>query len=216
MLKAEAGRHIKMVALKNNLNEAQHENPVILSLSTEIGSRGPTRLISLWKKCCFGYLVQANMLDPVTFNFSALVSDRITLARQQETRAKKRLFQEHSPLGIDGRNSSPPTTLMLYVTKSSTTVQALGYTLACTIVILQHAFSADWNWADIRAFDPFYSLDLANNVETANFFDEVISITSDLVASWDVIFPQVREIHQSHDLPRRSSSYYAFVISASP
>lgn len=52
--------------------EAQQENPVILSLDAEIGSRGPIRLLSLWKRCCFGYLVQANMLDPVALNFSAL------------------------------------------------------------------------------------------------------------------------------------------------
>jgi hypothetical protein len=65
--------------------DAQQENPAIQSLNAEIGSRGPIRLISLWKKCCFGYLIQANILDPVTFNFSALVIDSITLARQQET-----------------------------------------------------------------------------------------------------------------------------------
>lgn len=85
----------------------------------------------------------------------------------------------------------------------------LRYTLACAIVIvciifipsllnssdpqLQHAFSADWNWANIRAFDPFYSLDLADAMETVNFFEEVNSMTSELVASWDIIFPQIRE-----------------------
>jgi hypothetical protein len=117
LLKAEAGRHMKMVALKNNISgmlysyfekifmyliatEAQQENPAILSLNAEIGSRGPIRLISLWKKCCFGYLIQANMLDPVAFTFSALVIDRITLAQQQETRYEWLHYHDPSTVRI--------------------------------------------------------------------------------------------------------------------
>ncbi|KIK38072.1 hypothetical protein CY34DRAFT_15269 [Suillus luteus UH-Slu-Lm8-n1] len=59
----------------------------------------------------------------------------------------------------------------------------LRYTLACAIVTLQRAFTADWNWADIQSFNPFYSLDLADSIEAANFFEEVISVTVDLVTS---------------------------------
>ncbi|KAG1839717.1 hypothetical protein C8R48DRAFT_782017 [Suillus tomentosus] len=215
ILKAEAGRHIKMVALKNTISEVQQENPVILSLDAEIGSRGPIRLLSLWKRCCFGYLVQANMLDPVAFNFSAFVIDRITLAQQPETRyewlhyhdsltGEKKLFRNTLPLGLMAeflsanyadaiRHEITSNRVGPRVLNSGPGLINLRYTLACAIVILQHAFSADWNWANIRAFDPFYSLDLADTMEMVNFFEEVNSMTSELVASWDIIFPQIRE-----------------------
>ncbi|KAG2108866.1 hypothetical protein DEU56DRAFT_920444 [Suillus clintonianus] len=215
ILRAEAGRHYKMVALKNNISEARQENPALLALNAEIGTRGPIRLVSLWKKCCFGYLVQANILDPVVFTFSALVVDRITLARQHETRyewlhfhdsltGEKRLFRNTLPLGLMAEflannyadairheivnNHSGPRVL-----NSGPGLVNFRYTLACSIVTLQHAFSADWNWAAIRAFDPSYSPDLADDAETANFFEEMISVASELVANWDFILPQVRE-----------------------
>ncbi|KAG1847222.1 hypothetical protein F4604DRAFT_1688140 [Suillus subluteus] len=176
ILKAEASRHIRIVALKNNITDAQQENPMILSLSAEIGSRGPIRLISLWKKCCFGYLVQANILDPVVFNFSAFVLDRITLTRQLETRYKWLHYHDS-----------------LTALESSTVGQGSSISAYSSDPQLQHAFSADWNWASIRAFDPLYSSDLADDMEAANFFEEVILVTSQLVASWDIVFPQVRE-----------------------
>jgi len=65
--------------------EAQHENPTIPSLDTNIGTRSSIQLISLWKKCCFRHLVQANMLDPIAFTFSASIMDRVTLTQQQDT-----------------------------------------------------------------------------------------------------------------------------------
>ncbi|KAG1835887.1 hypothetical protein DFJ58DRAFT_847301 [Suillus subalutaceus] len=176
ILKAEAGHHIKIVAIKNNLTEAQQENPAILSLNSEIGSRGPIQLISLWKKCCFGYLIQANFLDPVAFNFSAFVLNRITLAQQLETRYEWLHYHDS-----------------LTALESSTVGQGSSISAYSSDPQLQHAFSADWNWASIWAFDPFYSSDLADDMEAANFFEEVILMTSQLATSWDIIFPQVRE-----------------------
>ncbi|KAG0708584.1 hypothetical protein DFH29DRAFT_994007 [Suillus ampliporus] len=215
LLKAEAGRHLKMVALKNHINETQQENMVILSLNTEIRTRGHIQLVSLWKKCCFRYLVQANILDPVVYSFSALIVNRVTLARQYETRyewlhyhnsltGEKRLFRNTLPLGLMAEflSSNYADAIRSEIINNHVGPQVLNsglglvnlrYTLVCAIVTLQHAFSADWNWATIWAFNPSYSSDLADDMEAANFFQEMISVTSDLVANWDSILPQIRE-----------------------
>ncbi|KAG2089126.1 uncharacterized protein F5147DRAFT_658485 [Suillus discolor] len=140
VLKAEAGRHFKFVAFKNNISKTQQENLAVLALSSEIGG----------EKTLFRTTLPLGLLaEFLSHNYADAICYEIT----------------NHQAGPRVLNSGPG------------------------LVNL----SENWNWAAIRAFDPFYSSDLADSTEATNFFEEVILVTSELVTSWDIVYPQLRE-----------------------
>ncbi|KAG1851072.1 hypothetical protein DFJ58DRAFT_842267 [Suillus subalutaceus] len=198
ILNAEASHHFHSVVLRNNCNVQQQESPVVFSLQYKMGICGPMRLFSLWKKCCFSFLVQSNLLDPVTHTFSAVISDRVTLARHDDNKYKwLHTHDSHMKLPPSGPYGRIPRKL-LYQRNLTRNYHLSLHTSAdlrtrAEKPQLQDAFGAEWDWDIIERFDGCYSSNLVNNEETTRFFDDMTSMMSQLIASWDHIAPQIRD-----------------------
>ncbi|KAG0694653.1 hypothetical protein DFH29DRAFT_1006132 [Suillus ampliporus] len=233
ILVGEASHYLNLAVLRNNPAASDVNQEAFSSLKNEIGTRGPTRLLSMWKKCSLGFFLEAGMLDPVTFSFTPVVSGAIAMANQAGTAFKwlhirdlglAQNFQFHSPLpycllaeflsnprffGITLRNELQGTCS----TRSLTCPAALSnlrFSLASAIIVLHRAFKGQWNWLSIQGFDPLYTEELASDEETASFLADVNIMAGHLAAAGDVVRRQLKDILNLTMRKTDPASYFTY------
>ncbi|KAG2150873.1 hypothetical protein DEU56DRAFT_908512 [Suillus clintonianus] len=214
VLSGEASRHFHLAVLRNTTDISLQQS--LSSLKDEIGARGPTRLLSMWKKCSLGFFLEAEILDPVTFVFNPAISAAIAMANQVGTAfewlhvrdiglGQRFSYQAPLPYCLLAEFLSSPKffgNALRNELQSTRSIRSLvcpaalsnmRFSLACVIIVLHRAFKGQWNWALIQAFDPLYAQELATDAETAGFLTDVHIMAGDLVAAGEIVRGQLKD-----------------------